>query len=370
MRGSYRLFHLCALAVLFPVTAQADHPAGVFGSGGGPINFVSAGTMEEGAWTAGARVEYLGFDRFSDDELVALAGAGSEPDSIDFSFGTFVSVAYGLTDWLTVSARLPHAYQDDIREPEDIGAGVFEVENEGHTSGLADILFLGVVKLWETDAQDVQISAIVGLEIPSGRTNDLTREGDLFELEHQPGSGSWDPLVGLAVSRSWDRWSFHANGYYWFITEGRQDTGLGDIVGYNAGVVYRLCGHEHGHEHSHGCGHEHDGCHGHSCGCHDAGHEHGHDHCHCHHGCDHGHHGPTLDLVLELNGTWQDMHVVGVDPDENSGGHLLLLSPGLQLTLHEHWSVYTSVGVPIVQDLNGANHELDIRLVLGTSWSF
>lgn len=363
MRRLYRLFLLCTVAGLAPAAALADHPVGVFGSGGGPINFVSAGTLEQGSGAVGVRIDYLGFDRFTDAELESLAAAGSEPDSIDFSFGTFVSAAYGLTDWFTVSARLPHAYQDDIREPEDMGGGVFEVENEGHTSGLADILFLGVVKLWETEAQDVQVSAIVGLEIPSGRTDDLTREGDLFELEHQPGSGSWDPLVGLAVSRSWDRLSFHANGSYWFITEGRQDTDLGDIAGYNAGLVYRLIGRAHGH--SHGGAHDRQHHHGHSHGG-QSNHEHGH-----HHGSSrHAHHAPTLDAVLELNGTRQGKHDVAGDVDEDSGGHLLLIAPGLQLTPREHWSLYSSVGLPIVQDLNGANHELDIRIVLGTSLSF
>jgi hypothetical protein len=380
------LLGLLLAALAASGTAWADHPAGLYGAGAGPINFISAGTLEQGDCSAGVRVEYLGMDRFSDQELDDFHHAGIHTDSIDFSFGTFMGVAYGVTDYATVFVRLPHAYQDDIRHPSH---GVNPVENEGNTSGLSDILFLSTIKIWESEERDVQFSLIVGLEIPSGRTNDRTREGEVFELEHQPGSGSWDPLTGLAFSRSWDRLSFHANGTYWWVTDGRQDTDLGDIAGYNAALVYNVFGHDHDHDHA---SHSHEQ--GHYEGHEDnvaPPHEHDHDHDDIHlmsyhptpHAGGHSvgscggsgcccrrHRHCSLNAVLELNGTWQEKHVTGDEVDDNSGGHLLLLSPGLLLGIGEHWSVYSSVGFPIVQELSGANHEMDIRINLGTSVGF
>lgn len=368
----------------FSQSARADHPSASFGGGGtGPINTIPATTLEQGQWAQSIRLEYQDLDRFSDAELRSFGEQDIHADSVDFSIGTFISTAFGVTDDVTVAVRLPHIYQDDIREPHEED-GVIEVENEGDASGLGDILFMSIIRLIGSADDPIQLAAIVGLEIPSGRDSDLTRDGNVFELEHQPGSGSWDPLVGLALSTKLNRFSFHTSGTYFFITDGSQDTNLGDIASYNAALVFRALGevngtqpdpHQHHHAHADSLAPHRDGrlqlAAYHPTTEHDHAEHQDTEHDDGHYRYDDQHdHSPTLDFMIEMNGFWQAKHVVGDETDPNSGGHVLFLAPGARLTFGEQWSMFLSAGFPIIQDVNGANHEIDFRLVTGTAFSF
>jgi len=72
---------------------------------------------------------------------------------------------------------------------------------------------------------------------------------------------------------------------------------------------------------------------------------------------------PQFNLILELNGTWAWKDRVLGASDPNSGGHTLLLSPGLQFMGGRDWLVDASYQLPIVQDLNGT------QLGLGHTWT-
>lgn len=370
--------------------SRADHPSIAFGGGGsGPINAVSASTLPEGKWASSLRMEYLDFDRYTDAQLERFGLKGIHADSVDYSLGAFASLGYGLTDNITVGMRLPYFYTDDIREPEE-ELGIVEVANEGDAAGLGDFLFMSVLRLHDDEASKLTISAIAGLEIPTGHYTARNDEGDLFELEHQPSSHSWDPLVGLALRKGFDHWSFHSSATYMFVTEGAYDTNLGDVCNYNAAVVFHLFGDSHDHSHSDDfptigpsgvrqASYVDD----------DADHDHGdHDHGdHDHSSHDHGessggpddnqshehndtHRGASLDGILELNGIWEGKDVIGSERDNDSGGNVIYLAPGLRLTLNERMSCFASTGFPVIQNLNGANHRVEFRLVLGTAISY
>jgi hypothetical protein len=79
--------------------------------------------------------------------------------------------------------------------------------------------------------------------------------------------------------------------------------------------------------------------------------------------------GPALDLVLELNGEWHAKEVQSGVIDPNSGGNTLYLAPGLRLS-KDNWSSFLSVGIPIINDLNGIQAEPEIRVVTGLSITF
>jgi hypothetical protein len=55
--------------------------------------------------------------------------------------------------------------------------------------------------------------------------------------------------------------------------------------------------------------------------------------------------------------------------DPNSGGHAIVLSPGLRLTV-ENYSSYLTVGVPIVKNLNGIQPTPAWRVLGGVSAAF
>jgi hypothetical protein len=174
-----------------------------------------------------------------------------------------------------------------------------------------------------------------------GETDERDHEGALFETEFQPGSGSVDPLLGLAVTRRFGSASLSASVLGVFTTEGSQDTELGDIRTYNLGYAYRLGGE---------APRERDAA-----------------------GTEAGQPpkaGTAWDLILELNSVHRQAETIDGTKDPNSGGTRVFLSPGVRATVDEHWSAYASVGFPISEDLNGAEQETDLRAVVGVSWSF
>ena len=180
-------------------------------------------------------------------------------------------------------------------------------------------------------------------------TNERDDEGELFETEFQPGSGSWDGLFGLALTRPIGRWTLDSNVLYTAATEGAQNTDLGDRFHYNGAVSYRLIGAgtaeatDRHHEHQH-IGHHHE-----------------------HPARDAG--GFAVDAVLEINGEWQAKQDIAGEIDPNSGGNLVFLSPGVRLRSNA-WSGFVSFGLPIVNGLNGEQAEPEYRLVGGIAVGF
>ena len=78
---------------------------------------------------------------------------------------------------------------------------------------------------------------------------------------------------------------------------------------------------------------------------------------------------PLIDAVLELNGEWQDKQNENGEIDPNSGGNVVFLSPGLRLASN-NWSGFATVGIPIVNDLNGLQSEPTYRLFGGVLVGF
>jgi hypothetical protein len=79
--------------------------------------------------------------------------------------------------------------------------------------------------------------------------------------------------------------------------------------------------------------------------------------------------GPVLDLVLELNGEWHARETIAGATDPSSGGNVVFLSPGLRLS-YDKWSGFVSVGVPVINELNGIQAEPDWRVLTGIAVNF
>ena len=73
--------------------------------------------------------------------------------------------------------------------------------------------------------------------------------------------------------------------------------------------------------------------------------------------------------MLELNGEWHAKEVQSGVKDPNSGGNTVYIAPGLRLS-KDNWSSFVSVGIPIINDLNGIQSEPDIRIVTGVAFTF
>jgi len=353
---------VCASAfALIASSAFAHHPGGASNTGGaGPINTISASTLEAGHGAVAFLYEYLQFGGIGDRDLIDAAGKHIHAHSIGTIQSAIASAAYGITDDLMVSVRVPYVRRTDIREGhhEHLAGGVVSntVDFRGDSSGIGDVTLLGQWRFLNNPATRTEMAFLFGLKLPTGATNRIDQLGGLFETEFQPGSGSVDVLIGGAFTQRFGAWSFDANVLGVLAGRGAQDINLGDRLHYNAALSYRLIGYtapasltspvmSHGpvpHRHAHPL--------------------------------DNVPAKPaepqwTIDAVLELNGEWHDYEHNGAVKDLNSGGNVILLAPGLRVS-RGPLSAFASVGIPIVSHLNGIQSKTAYRVLTGMAFAF
>jgi hypothetical protein len=379
MKARWIIISAVTLAFAATSPAMSHHPSGTgTSSTGGPIVTIPGTTLQKGASAAYVVFEHFSFDELSDSVLEAAAARHEHAHSLATLESPMLGYSYGLTDRLMVSAILPyvartgireashhhheeaeaHAHSDGSEEHEHEGgephheaaAEENETVDRGDTEGIGDLSLFGQYRFYG-QAVGLQASLLAGIETPTGETGERDNQGELFEAEFQPGSGSWDPMLGLALSQAQGRWSFDGNVLYTIATEGTQQTDLGDRFHYNGAVTYRLKGGDA--EASHKAAMPHSNRPGQA-------------HHHEHHM---GPRGLVIDAVLELNGEWQAKQTISGASDPNSGGNVLFLSPGVRIASNR-WSGFVTVGVPIINDLNGLQSEPTYRLFGGVLVGF
>ena len=355
-----RAFCAGAFALLFATPAFAHHPGGTSNTGGaGPIITISASTLEAGHGAVAFLYEYLKFGGLGDADLIAAAGKHIHAHSIDTIRSTSLSAAYGVTDDFTVSVRIPYVQRIDIREGHHShGPGAATRSTFAATpSGIGDLTLLGQWRFFNNQATRTEAAFLFGVKAPTGATNRIDQQGLLFETEFQPGSGSWDVLLGAAFTQRFGAWSFDTNVLGVIAGRGAQDTRLGDRVLYNAAVSYRLVGYAPPSE-QHASLPASAMAHG------PVKHRHAHP-------LDKIPAAPqwTVDAMLELNGEWHDYQDMANVKDLNSGGHVLLLSPGLRIA-YGAFSGFATFGIPIVNQMNGLQSKTEYRVFTGVAYAF
>ena len=330
------------MALLVNYPAWSDHASVALGVGTAtPISTESAITLPEGNWAVGIRSEYQELDSFSDKRLRELREQDEDGDfhSVDSLWNNSVAVSYGVTDDFTVGIRLPFIYRNDIKEPEhghgaehdddDDDDELAEIVQLGDVEGIGDLSVFGEYRFYKNEGTN--IAAIFGFKAPTGKTNRNSDQGERLELELQPGSGSWDGMVGAAFTQEMGVFSLYSSVLYTFVTEGKQHTDLGDIFTYNTALSYRVLGQQ---------------------------------------GQSYLPPKFALDLIAEVNGEWRDKEKTRGHRDDNSGGNLVYISPGVRLSMPYNSSLGFSFGVPVVKDTNGDQVEPDYRLVTSASISW
>jgi hypothetical protein len=351
----YVLAAVPAVCVAACATAALAHHPGIGGNeNAGPVNTIAAATLEQGRAAISIVHEFIKVRALSDASMAAAVTPETHVHSLKSIASVAASFAYGVTDDLTVSLRLPWVRRSGMREahlhdPMD----PVSFHQLGDTAGLGDLTAIAQYRFLNDRVRGTEAAVLLGVKAPTGRTGERTDGGALFDAEFQPGSGAWDGIAGAALSRRLGGpLSLHANVLYLLAGTGAQDTNLGDRFLYNVALVYRLSGADgvavgalaHSEPHAHGP-------------------------------FPHAHKvpppppGPALDAMLELNGEWHaKMKSEGVR-DPNSGGNTLYLSPGLRLSV-DRWSGYVSVGLPVVNDLNGTQAKPGWRVLTGASMGF
>lgn len=332
---------------------RADHGSSALGLGSGvgaPIATGSGITLKQGQISVGLRNEYIRFNDFSDRKLKALREADEDADlhSVESLIVPSISAAYGVTDDFSVGLQVPYIFRNNIREPEHQDGGEPEVVDLGDAEGLGDIRLFGQYRFFHDPESNTHVSAVFGVKAPTGRTNrrsDVLDDGDVerLEAELQPGSGSWDGFAGLAFTKQvMDGVSFDTNVLYTLVTKGSQHTDLGNIFSYNLSLAYQIG--------SDGSQSTFGSTRAESLGS--------------------SFKDSAIDLVLEMNGEWRDKEKTRGSGDDNSGGNLIYISPGIRFRGNRYWSVAVSYGIPILKDLNGDQVNNHHRIISSINFSF
>jgi hypothetical protein len=323
--------------------ARAHCPA--FGGGigiAGPITTFAAATLPEGKGVLGIRTEYTHFDALSQDALNRIVMDGQTGHSMKNQLIYSLGGAYGIGDDLTVGLSIPYVQRDGIAAVHfDQDMGMSMQHDIGSSNGLGDLTLFAQYRVVRKLYEGIDVSLIAGLKTPTGATGN-TSNSVRIETEHQPGSGSWDPIAGITFSKRIDRLSLHATGLYTVTTDGAQATDLGNRGQASVAAAYRFGGKENYGE-----------C--------DEMYEYFYPESRTHW---------LGDLVLELNGQWQDRMKVNGITDASTGGTVLYLSPGARVSFDNKYSASLSVGIPVYQDLHGNQSEVDYRIVAGLAVAF
>lgn len=336
---------LLAISISSPALADHAAPAGVAGNGAS-LNVPSAETLGRGQVSAGFRLAYTRPDQRSDEELANLAGRHIHAHNTDYNLTASIGAAYGITDRLTVSAELPYVRRDGLREGEhshDGGATLNDVARLGSISGVGDLSVLAKYQL--IDGPDAKLALVGGVKLPTGSTHRHSSEGERLETEHQPGSGSWDPLFGAAFGTTLGPINLNAGALYQLSGRGAQHTRLGDRAAGGIALSYRFGPPEHHHE--------------------EAGHHH---HDEASEPRPHSH--SSWDAFVELTGEWEGRQKIAGEMEAESGGRSVWLSPGARYNAANGFSVAASFGLPVWQHIRASHPDNDYRLTFAVGKAF
>jgi hypothetical protein len=335
----------CAVAFAIAISP----PAFAHGDDGGP----AAQLLDAGTTRVTFGYDLVHYNGIDDATLTALALQGvEEVHSLKTISVPSLAIAYGVTRDLTLAMRLPYLHNQEIRETDPAIGGVAA---RAGVDGFGDLSLTGTYRFLRQAQTGFDAMIVLGIKLPTGRTDAIDDLGEVFETEHQPGSGSWDGIFGASVEKTVGATTFSASALYGLAGPGSQDTTLGDRFGYSVGASYRLFGDHDADDKPMHVGAKFDGMMHHG-GLNSA--EHGHEH-----------EDYAIDVSLSLDGAWQGKNDAAGELLLNTGGHVLYLTPGATFTAGRY-STFVNVGIPIAENLNGIQADPDWRISSGLSVDF
>ena len=323
-----------ALALLLSAPALADH--GIAGHGAGGMNVMSPDSLPKGQFAGSLGLSLLLPEWRSNAELAALAGAHIHGHSDDYKLLAVPMLAYGLTDRVTLIALLPYVRRNDIRAGHHAHSGgeaLNTVERIGTVSGIGDLRLMAHARLF--DWHGGSTAAMVGVKAPSGSTGKASRDGERLEVEHQPGSGSWDPMLGVSIGVGEGAWRLTASATREWAGKSPLDTRLGDRT--LAGVAVAFTPGAAGHHDDEG---------------------------------EAPHHHRRWSLFVESTYEAEGKMRIAGEVEADSGSKAVWLSPGVKFEAADGWSWGASAGLPLWQDVGLSHPRSKLRLTTSVGRSF
>ena len=196
------------------------------------------------------------------------------------------------------------------------------------TTGLGDVRLFARYTAFQFNRRGllIRLAPFAGLELPTGSNNRTDRMGRLPRAL-QAGSGSWDPFVGVVLTRQSFAWQIDLSAAYQFNTSS-DAFAFGDEARLDVAAKVRLLPRNLGRGLPH-----------------------------------------FLYANLETNLIRQSRNTIGNGSDANSGGTTWYAAPGLQYVTRR-LILEAAVQFPVVQDLNGTALENNLITTLSARFSF
>lgn len=224
------------------------------------------------------------------------------------SFG----IKYGLSDKITVSALLPY---------------IFLNTKTGSESGLGDLILLGTYKVFSGPSFNFAVTA--GAELPTGEQKASTFDNTTIVI----GSGSIDPMAGIAAAKNWEKLSLLFNTMGKYTSKGFNNSTYSSLNVQNLVASYRILGES-------------------SCGPDSVAKK------------------PlTMNVFGGYYGEWLGQITEDDELDPNSGYYLGFFTAGTQISV-KGWNFPLTFSVPIIQNLNGDQGDAGLRVRLGVAKRF
>lgn len=294
-------------------------------------------TLDEGHGSLWFRLVDTRPEQRSDSELQTLASGAIDAHNTSYDVNAGVGAAYGITHQLTISVEVPYVRHENIRATDpELG-----VEHLGGVGGIGDISFLA--KYCLTPEGPAGIALIGGIKVPTGSTHEQDVFGNRFETEHQPGTGSWDPILGASVGKKLGPVSLAASAIYQVGGEGAQHTRLGNRL--QGGIAL---------SHHFGPVEEEQGDDDHDGALHHEAHP----------------HSSSWDAFVELAGEVEGRQRIGDEVEQDSGGKWAWVAPGVTFTAASGWSASAAFAVPVWQRIRPSHPNNAYRVMLSLGHGF
>lgn len=289
----------------------------------GAVNSSNGGVYEKGKY--GIILKYINFkqDQLYDgnDEVdYTRPRRGQKPGKkcLERSMEKFqATFRAGISDHFDARLIVPFLNKEMTRQS-------FNKEFTDSHSGIGDIKLIGRYRIWSQKGKDpFNLAVGAGVKIPTGTTDEEDDSGLCLPGFLQTGTGSWDPIVELGAHKVIGRHWFSTYYMYRMTTEGElgdRDFESPDVFKYNFAYAYALSN--------------------------------------------------LFDLELELNGDVKSKAKLDGVKKENTGGHMVYLTPGVHFKFHKGMHFDVGMPIPVYRDLNGIQFSEDYRVVAKLALKF
>ncbi len=161
-------------------------------------------------------------ETYGDYRTIKDAGAPEEDERLLTSmFIGSAGIRYGVSNRITLSVLVPY---------------VFLHTNNGSDKGVGDAILMATTQLVSKDKLNVALQT--GIELPTGTSKPSSFDNTTVIV----GSGSYDPMMGIVLSTSWNKYSLTANTLYKHTTKGFNHNYYGSISLQNLTLSYKVKG--------------------------------------------------------------------------------------------------------------------------------